>query len=109
MARIQMSNSRNVAHFVIAGLDPAIHLLRKTSLRRLMDARIKSGHDISFVTHFPISPRIQVSFPPNVPLRSGIFLREGLDRIGDLPVRPSMPMPARALAALERFDSATAD
>jgi len=25
--------------------DPAIHLLRKNLLRRLMDARIKSGHD----------------------------------------------------------------
>jgi hypothetical protein len=29
---------------VVAGLDPAIHLLRKT-LSQLMDARIKSGHD----------------------------------------------------------------
>jgi hypothetical protein len=28
------------ARLVIAGLDPAIHLLR-----RMMDARIKSGHD----------------------------------------------------------------
>jgi hypothetical protein len=31
--------------FVITGLDPVIHLLRKNLLRRLMDARIKSGHD----------------------------------------------------------------
>jgi hypothetical protein len=30
--------------FVIAGLDPAIHL-GKRILRRSMDARIKSGHD----------------------------------------------------------------
>ena len=30
---------------VITGLDPVIHLLRKTLLRRWMDARIKSGHD----------------------------------------------------------------
>ena len=30
---------------VITGLDPVIHLLRKNLLRRLMDARIKSGHD----------------------------------------------------------------
>src|SRR6266852_6278628 len=30
---------------VIAGLDPAIHLLRKMILRRLMDARVKPGHD----------------------------------------------------------------
>jgi hypothetical protein len=30
---------------VIAGLDPAIHPLRKIFLRRSMDARIKSGHD----------------------------------------------------------------
>jgi hypothetical protein len=41
--------SNSLAYFVIAGLDPAIHPLRKTLLRRLMDARIKSGHDISFV------------------------------------------------------------
>jgi hypothetical protein len=30
---------------VITGLDPVIHLLRRKFLRRLMDARIKSGHD----------------------------------------------------------------
>jgi len=30
---------------IITGLDPVIHLLRKKLLRRLMDARIKSGHD----------------------------------------------------------------
>jgi hypothetical protein len=30
---------------VITGPDPVIHLLRKKLLRRLMDARIKSGHD----------------------------------------------------------------
>jgi hypothetical protein len=30
---------------VVTGLDPVIHLLRKKLLRRLMDARIKSGHD----------------------------------------------------------------
>jgi hypothetical protein len=30
---------------VVAGLDPAIHLLRKTSCEDSMDARIKSGHD----------------------------------------------------------------
>src|SRR5262249_4724820 len=33
--------------FVIAGLDPAIHLLRKNFLRRMMDPRIKSGGDES--------------------------------------------------------------
>jgi hypothetical protein len=32
-------------HSVIAGLDPAIHLLRKMILRRMMDARVKPGHD----------------------------------------------------------------
>jgi len=30
---------------VIAGLAPVIHLLRNNFSRRLMDARIKSGHD----------------------------------------------------------------
>jgi hypothetical protein len=35
---------------VITGLDPVIHLLREKSLlRRLMDARIKSGHDKCFL------------------------------------------------------------
>jgi hypothetical protein len=29
---------------VIAGLDPAIHL-RKNIFRRMMDARVKPGHD----------------------------------------------------------------
>jgi hypothetical protein len=36
---------RECRQLVIAGLDPAIHLLRKNFLRRWMDARIKSGHD----------------------------------------------------------------
>jgi hypothetical protein len=31
-------------HIVIAGLDPAIHLLRKTLSKR-MDARVKPAHD----------------------------------------------------------------
>jgi hypothetical protein len=43
---IQLSNS--LAHLVIAGLDPAIHLLRKMFLRRSMDARVKPGHDECF-------------------------------------------------------------
>jgi len=30
---------------VITGLAPVIHLLRNNFSRRLMDARIKSGHD----------------------------------------------------------------
>jgi hypothetical protein len=30
---------------VITGLDPVILFFEKSSLRRLMDARIKSGHD----------------------------------------------------------------
>jgi hypothetical protein len=66
---IQFSNSHSVAHFVIAGLDPAIHLLRKTSLRRLMDARIKSGHDISLVDTPSRSRRLtRASFAINVTL-----------------------------------------
>jgi hypothetical protein len=32
---------------VITGLDPVIHLLRRNASRRLMDARIKTGHDKS--------------------------------------------------------------
>jgi hypothetical protein len=31
--------------FVITGLDPVIHPLRKSFFEELMDARIKSGHD----------------------------------------------------------------
>jgi hypothetical protein len=45
LLQIHISNSHGLTHSVIAGLDPAIHLLRKTLLRKLMDARIKSGHD----------------------------------------------------------------
>src|SRR3984893_10718782 len=36
---------RNDLHTVVTGLDPVIHLPRRNFLRRLMDARIKSGHD----------------------------------------------------------------
>jgi len=32
-------------HFVIAGLDPAIHPLRKKFLRRTMDPRVKPAGD----------------------------------------------------------------
>jgi hypothetical protein len=39
------SNSQDGSEIVITGLDPVIHPLRKSLLRRLMDARIKSGHD----------------------------------------------------------------
>jgi len=37
-------NAFTPIEIVITGLDPVIHLLRKSFLRR-MDARIKSGHD----------------------------------------------------------------
>jgi hypothetical protein len=79
--RIQISNSSRLTQSVIAGhsrpkdgvasarLCPAIHLLRQMLLRRLMDARIKSGHDerawfdISFAEHgFAISPRVLREF-----------------------------------------------
>jgi len=30
---------------VMRGLDPRIHLLRKSSLQRLMDCRVKPGND----------------------------------------------------------------
>jgi hypothetical protein len=33
------------ATIVVSGLDPAIHLLGKLLFGKLMDARIKSGHD----------------------------------------------------------------
>jgi hypothetical protein len=36
-----------VTSLVIAGLDPAIHP-KKCVLRRLMDARVKPGHDEAF-------------------------------------------------------------
>jgi hypothetical protein len=52
---------RSVTSLVIAGLDPAIHL-EKCILRRLMDARVKPGHDESFLNWPPTSqsrmPRI---------------------------------------------------
>jgi len=48
-ARIQSEQIRFAfclrREIVITGLDPVIHLLRNSFLRRWMDARIKSGHD----------------------------------------------------------------
>ncbi|XIA66203.1 hypothetical protein ACFIOY_09160 [Bradyrhizobium sp. TZ2] len=40
-----MADQDHVCSLVIAGPDPAIHPLRKT-LPKMMDARIKSGHDM---------------------------------------------------------------
>jgi hypothetical protein len=39
------ANSVAYTNSVIAGLDPAIHLLETSILRRLMDARVKPAHD----------------------------------------------------------------
>jgi len=39
-----LPNEESLTQFVISGFDPAIHP-KKIFLRRLMDARIKSGHD----------------------------------------------------------------
>src|SRR5262245_24916938 len=36
-----------LTHFVIAGLDPAIHPLRKKFLRRMMDPRVEPAGDAS--------------------------------------------------------------
>jgi hypothetical protein len=48
-ARDAMAKSRsrraNQSLFVMAGLDPAIHLKNKGVRRRPMDARVKPGHD----------------------------------------------------------------
>ena len=44
----KFSNSSRLAHSVIAGFDPAIHLLPRI-LAKMMDARIKSGHDGHFL------------------------------------------------------------
>jgi hypothetical protein len=41
----------SISHFVIAGLDPAIHPFEKVLSPRLMDARIKSGHDGMYAPH----------------------------------------------------------
>ena len=46
---------------VITGLDPVIHLLRKNFLRRLMDARIKSGHDGCVLWPTPFSETVVAS------------------------------------------------
>jgi hypothetical protein len=44
-----------ISFVVIAGLDPAIHPLRK-HFRRMMDARVKPGHDEPIF--FPLDRRI---------------------------------------------------
>jgi hypothetical protein len=36
---------KRVFELVVAGLDPAIHLLRKRALRRVMDTRVKPAYD----------------------------------------------------------------
>jgi hypothetical protein len=46
--------TRVVTPPVIAGLDPAIHP-KKCILRRLMDARVKPGHDESLFNLLPTS------------------------------------------------------
>jgi hypothetical protein len=45
--------------FVMAGLDPAIHLLRK-SLARVMDTRVKPAYDAEYVSRFA-NFQIQIS------------------------------------------------
>jgi hypothetical protein len=64
---LQIVKQQPSIHSVIAGhsrpkdgvasarLCPAIHLLRKMILRRLMDARIKSGHDERVLSPTPLS------------------------------------------------------
>src|SRR5882724_1694324 len=44
-SRLPTASSQRTSPPVIAGLDPAIHPFRRTLLRSLMDARIKSGHE----------------------------------------------------------------
>jgi hypothetical protein len=50
---------RECRQAVIAGLDPAIHLLLKKLLRRTMDARIKSGHD-EMRRHGQLLPKFKI-------------------------------------------------
>jgi hypothetical protein len=63
-------------HSVIAGLDPAIHLLRKMVLRRLMDARVKPGHDecrhLDSKHTFATSPRNAPEPLMNLPPKEGV-------------------------------------
>jgi hypothetical protein len=62
---------------VITGLDPVIQLLRKTFSRRLMDARIKSGHD-EFVSRGEVEDRFT---------RTN-FNFQAAKTISDMPSRP---------------------
>src|ERR1700723_1054127 len=43
--RVQVSSSWTGITIVMAGLDPAIHLLLRKVLRRLMDTRVKPAYD----------------------------------------------------------------
>jgi hypothetical protein len=81
--RFKFQTAAVTSHSVIAGLDPAIHSLRKMLMRRLMDARINSGHDgcpcvdISFAEHsFAISPHDPREFCQNLPLSENRGRRE---------------------------------
>jgi hypothetical protein len=51
---------------VVAGLDPAIHLLRKNFLQRWMDARVKPGHDGWVCSHTTISNRHSFAISPHI-------------------------------------------
>src|SRR5262249_2436098 len=48
---------------VMRGLDPRIHLLRKRSLRRTMDCRVKPGNDSGVIPLAVSRPAMACSFP----------------------------------------------
>jgi hypothetical protein len=66
-----VTRRRRINGSVIAGLDTAIHLFRKSSsccaLRALMDARVKPAHDA------PLSGDTSSSFTPSLPAKRGVI------------------------------------
>src|SRR5262249_8115363 len=84
---------------VIAGLDPAIHLLRKKSLRRMMDPRVKpAGDDWVANSVCPLSlwEREQSERGASVCIAITCQARRGRRRRGAGSRRAQRPPPARA-------------
>jgi hypothetical protein len=53
----------------MAGLDPAIHPLRKNVLRKLMDTRVKPAYDEYVPRHYLIHPVASADASSGWPLR----------------------------------------
>jgi uncharacterized protein YbaR (Trm112 family) len=85
---------------VITGLDPVIHRLRKT-LAKLMDARIKSGHDETGLICDPDSPHDRIApLPVSDECAKGSADQAGDPRMTSPPERPAGTVDPKLLEIL---------